>query len=99
MRYLAILDEATQKVRTNEESPHDSFTSYDSYTENVIPGPWNPSTPEQVAEHRRRVLEEEPRRWWWKPRYQLADLERAGMERADAVDQVRAEFAVDGEGR
>ena len=61
--------------------------------QNVIAGPWKPSTPEEVTEERRRVVEEEPRLWWWKPRYRLADLERAGMDHADAVDQVRAEFA------
>jgi hypothetical protein len=60
---------------------------------------WRPLTPEEVAEEQRRVAEEEPRRWWWKPRYLLADLERAGTDSADAVDQVRVEFAVDDEGR
>jgi len=65
----------------------------------VVIGPWKPATPEEVTEERRRVLEEEPRRWWWKPRYRLADLERAGMNHADAVDQVRAEFAARDDGR
>jgi hypothetical protein len=91
MRYLALLDEATSKVRTNEESPSNSLTSSNSYTDNIILGPWQPATPEQVAEERRRVLEAEPSRWWWKPRYRLADLERDGMERAQAVAQVRRE--------
>ena len=54
---------------------------------------WRPLTPEEAAEEQRRVADEGPRRWWWKPRYRLADLERAGMDHADAVDQVRAEFA------
>lgn len=61
--------------------------------DNVILGPWAPATPEQVEEERRRVLEAEPRRWWWRPRYRLAELERGGMEREQAVALVRAEEA------
>ena len=59
--------------------------------DNVILGPWEPATEEQLAEERRRVLEEPPRRWWWRPRYQLAELERGGMEREQAVAAIRAE--------
>jgi len=59
--------------------------------QNVIAGPWKPATPEQVAEHRQRVLEQDPIRWWWEPRYRLADLERAGMDHTEAVALVRSE--------
>ena len=58
---------------------------------NVVLGPWEPATPEQVEEERRRVIEEPPGRWWWRPRYELAVLERSGMNRDAAVDQVRAD--------
>ena len=49
-------------------------------------------TPTEIDEEQRRVLKDFPRRWWWKPRYRLAELERDGMARAEAVAQVRAEY-------
>ena len=61
--------------------------------ETVVIGPWFPNTGEEVAVHRRRVLEEQPRRWWWMPRYRLAELERGGLSRAEAVQVVREEVA------
>ena len=59
----------------------------------VILGPWRPTTPDELAEERRRVMEEEPRRWWCQPRYRVAELERSGMDRARAVATVREEVA------
>jgi len=61
--------------------------------EMVVIGPWSPNTDEEAAEHRRRVFEEDPRTWWWKPRYRLAVLERAGVNRAVAVAVVQTEVA------
>ena len=55
----------------------------------VILGPWLPTTLDEVAGERRRVMEEDPRRWWWEPRYRLAELERGGLSRAEAVRAVR----------
>ena len=59
--------------------------------ETVVIGPWFPNTDEELAEQRRRVFEEEPRRWWWMARYRLAELEREGLSRTEAMAQVRAE--------
>ncbi len=105
MGYLDIVHEFRETVRTNEESPKvdvsdselsersdlKSHTSLNSHPHNLLFGPWNPLTPEQVANERRRVLEEEPRTWWWMPRYRLAELERRGLSRAEAMAKVRAE--------
>ena len=80
---------------------HPPFKGVDAWTgvpisePKVIVGPWEPTTPDEVLEEQRRLLEEKPRRWWWNPRYRLADLERGGIERAAAVEQVRAEFGGD----
>ena len=64
--------------------------------EMVVIGSWSPNTDEEAAEHRRRVFEEDPRTWWWKPRYRLAVLERAGVNRAVAVAVVQTEVATTG---
>jgi hypothetical protein len=106
MNYVAIARRAIGKSteceisEVSEERSHTKVPAFDlqineerSFKERelVSIGPWKPATPEQVANERRRVLEEEPRTWWWMPRYRLAELERRGLSRAEAMAKVRAE--------
>ena len=58
----------------------------------VVLEAWEPTTQEDLVEHRRRVLDEEPQLWWWKPRYELVALERMGVPRTEAVEIVRSEL-------
>jgi hypothetical protein len=50
---------------------------------------WTPTTDEEAERERHRVLTEKPKHWWWRPRYRLAGLERAGINRATAIAEVR----------
>lgn len=83
----------SEQSEESERSELNSHSSPNSRSNNILFGPWHPATPEQVVEERRRVLKEGPEMWWWQPRYRLADLERGGLSRAEAVQVVREEVA------
>ncbi len=85
--------ELSERSERSDLNTHTSLNSHSRLSPTVIVGPWEPATAEQITNERRRVLEEEPRRWWWQPRYRLAELERGGPSRAEAVQAVREEAA------
>ncbi len=88
-------DSATESTTKRAVLGGSSCALNEAHSQTVVVGPWRPLAPDQVADERCRVLEEEPRRWWWQPRYRLAELERGGLSRTEAMAKVRAESESD----